>query len=710
MTNQNLNFNGDDAVSLYKVATQSEIDIVGVIGVNPGNSGWYVPNNGSTKERTLIRKQPVKKGQPDWVQAMNEWKVLPKEYIQNLKKHQNKCMAANDVTFTIANAIETGTTPRYLEFDIMVSANNNITYFDYALFRISYNTSSFGSNVVANNKVTITKGATFNSATCTNPNADKIDQTPSVTGVPFGSDFNQTSWNRTLVTTTPTQLLHFKIEIANCNTNPNINFTDVSFTPLFSFYAQTATADIVDTYGYDNTFYSGTITQILCKPTISNFTSPVYPGAYYPGNPTNKALLTIQGSNFGATRGNGNVYFKNADDGGQTYVNLNAFDFISLTDNEIKVIIPAMIDSFPVGAPSNQFTYPCPGGGLFYVKTNSNDSVVSSSPIDMPYAIKNVIKPSPTYEKLRVDLANVNNAGGYTFFLDTSIVNHPNPKVLPIVKKAVKEWVCATGVNFITREDTIVNISSLDNISVIYFVDTPPATNALAVTKTNLIVCGNPGNTEKYIIPTAIDIAILKDPTLFGGGAWEFDTLYNPLPTNKVDFFEVILHELGHADLLKHVTDDELMNYKALLGPVAGNLRRYITFDDQDGGFNVVDKSALNINNPSCSVYGSLIIVNSNCSFGSSITENNHNVLNFQIYPNPIISYELNIQFELLNDASITFRIIDNAGRNIISNNEKKTAGKHIEKIILNQLSVGIYFFVVEIDGATQTGKLVKVK
>lgn len=56
MTNQNLNYNGDDAVSLYKVSTQTQLDIVGVIGVNPGNLGWYVPTNGSTKERTLIRK------------------------------------------------------------------------------------------------------------------------------------------------------------------------------------------------------------------------------------------------------------------------------------------------------------------------------------------------------------------------------------------------------------------------------------------------------------------------------------------------------------------------------------------------------------------------------------------------------------------------------------------------------------------------------
>lgn len=705
MTNQNLNFNGDDAVSLYKISTQSELDIVGVIGVNPGNSGWYVPNNGSTKERTLIRKQPVKKGQPDWVQAMNEWKVLPKDYIQNLKKHQNKCMLAEAITFTIANVIETGTTPRYLEFDIMVSGNSNSKYFDNALFRIAYNTASFGSNVVANNKVTITKGATFNSVTYTNPNTDKIDQTPSVIGVPFGTDFNQTSWNRTLVTTTPTQLLHFKIEIANCNTNPNVNFTDVGFTPMFSFYALTATANIVDTYNYDNTFYSGSATHILCKPVITNFTSPVYPGAYYPGNPTNKALLTIQGINFGATRGNGNVYFKNADDGGQTYIKLNAFDFISWADNEIKITVPSIIDSLYL--PKT----PTPGSGIFYVKTNTGDSVLSNTPISMPYAISNVIK-SGSFDKLRQNLAEVNDSGGYTFRLDTSITYHPNPMLVPTIKKAIKEWVCATGVNFIVGEDTTINTIAQDGVSLILLTNTPPAQSALALTRTYSVQCADLNVTQILNVIKEIDIAILRDPApYFGGNTWHFDTLYNALPANKVDFFEVILHELGHADVLNHVTQNELMNYQALLGPVAGNLRRYITFDDQDGGINVVDRSALLQYNPSCNVDGSMIIVSSPCTFGNSISENNPNVQNFQLYPNPVISDELNIVFDLLKEANVTFRIIDNTGKIIISTNEKKTAGEHTQKVSINQLSTGIYFFLVDFDGgATQTGKLVKVK
>ncbi len=55
-----LQFNGDDAVALYKVSTASNIDIFGRIGEDPGaawTSGSY-----STADRTLVRKATVSSG------------------------------------------------------------------------------------------------------------------------------------------------------------------------------------------------------------------------------------------------------------------------------------------------------------------------------------------------------------------------------------------------------------------------------------------------------------------------------------------------------------------------------------------------------------------------------------------------------------------------------------------------------------------------
>ena len=304
-TDVKMNFDGNDAIVLNK-GTSTYIDKIGEIGVNPGQGGWNVPPGASTKQQDLRRKHPIDKGETDWNQGKNQWDAFPQDSLGNVKQHQNICssiLLVNDLSFSFDNVIETGTSPRFLEFDVMVEANNNTTYFDNCLLRIQYNPTAFGSNVVANNKVTITKGTTYNSLTYIDPDANAIDQTTSVMGVPFGTDFNQSSWNRTLVTTTPTQILHFKIEIANCNQNTNINFTDITFTPMFSFYAVNANDNIVNTLSYDNTSYLNSINELLCELKITNF----FPNPITAGT---NSVLTIQGQNFGASKGTGQVWFK----------------------------------------------------------------------------------------------------------------------------------------------------------------------------------------------------------------------------------------------------------------------------------------------------------------------------------------------------------------------------------------------------------------
>lgn len=69
-----------------------------------------------------------------------------------------------------------------------------------------------GLDIIVSNKVTVAKGGTCNNATYIDPNTNIIDQTNAVMGVIFGTDFTQSTRNRTLVTTIPQQLLHFKIE------------------------------------------------------------------------------------------------------------------------------------------------------------------------------------------------------------------------------------------------------------------------------------------------------------------------------------------------------------------------------------------------------------------------------------------------------------------------------------------------------------------
>jgi len=348
-TSNKINFNGDDAIQFIKVMNNISINIdsiegnggnphdifdtlqldtldqIGITNVYPGNQGWTVGGTGSTKNSILIRNHAVASGISDsWSCGQYQWKIIPQNDVSNLGVHQNVCSAANDITFSFANATTTGTTPKYFEFDIMVSANTNSTYYDGAQFRIPYNTAVFGTNILSNNNVIITAGTAFNSITYYNPQLN-VDASASKMNIYFSTDINQSSWNRTLVTTIPMQLLHFKITIQNCGLPVNIDFADQALvnTPQ---YALTATASILSVYNYDNTSYQNNpLNNIACQVSIANFNSPVNAGV---GD-----VLTINGYAFGTTKGNGQVKFKNADDGGATYIQkLNGIDYLSWTD------------------------------------------------------------------------------------------------------------------------------------------------------------------------------------------------------------------------------------------------------------------------------------------------------------------------------------------------------------------------------------------
>jgi hypothetical protein len=75
------NWNGDDAIGLYKGTTL--IDVFGVIGVDPGTS-WTV-GTGSTVDRTLVRKSSVSTGVTTW--NPDQWDVLAVDTVSSLGSH-----------------------------------------------------------------------------------------------------------------------------------------------------------------------------------------------------------------------------------------------------------------------------------------------------------------------------------------------------------------------------------------------------------------------------------------------------------------------------------------------------------------------------------------------------------------------------------------------------------------------------------------------
>lgn len=78
-TNGAINFNGDDAIGLYKISTASFVDIFGTIGQDPG-SAWTATGF-STVDKTLVRKPTVFSGIT--TNPGNGFPALATEWIQS---------------------------------------------------------------------------------------------------------------------------------------------------------------------------------------------------------------------------------------------------------------------------------------------------------------------------------------------------------------------------------------------------------------------------------------------------------------------------------------------------------------------------------------------------------------------------------------------------------------------------------------------------
>ncbi|MCR9155118.1 MAG: lamin tail domain-containing protein [Croceimicrobium sp.] len=92
-------FNGDDAVFLMDTVTGDTLDIIGVVGVDPGTN-WPV-GTGSTLNHTLVRMASIDKGQKDWSVGATEWVVNPSNTFSFLGSHTGNCVNTAPSTPTI---------------------------------------------------------------------------------------------------------------------------------------------------------------------------------------------------------------------------------------------------------------------------------------------------------------------------------------------------------------------------------------------------------------------------------------------------------------------------------------------------------------------------------------------------------------------------------------------------------------------------------
>ncbi len=85
-TTSNVTFyNGDDVLVLIDTVNSDTLDIIGIIGVDPGTN-WPV-GTGATSEFTLVRMSSIHEGTTNWAIGATQWDVYAQNFADSLGSH-----------------------------------------------------------------------------------------------------------------------------------------------------------------------------------------------------------------------------------------------------------------------------------------------------------------------------------------------------------------------------------------------------------------------------------------------------------------------------------------------------------------------------------------------------------------------------------------------------------------------------------------------
>jgi hypothetical protein len=276
-----------------------------------------------------------------------------------------------------------------------------------------------------------------------------------------------------------------------------------------------------------------------------------------------KQVFTILGSGFGATRGTSVVYFANSNSGGANLVAPGTSQYISWSNNQIKVEVPSLA-----------------GTGTVYV---SDNTLFFGSPnaLNIKYAISNISYPASTVDSYYLAKhVSLNGAGGYSFKYFTGFAT--NTAATSEFDAAAKAWRCATGINWVVSPSTTtINVSTSDAESVVRFdVGNELATNVLGVAASRYTGCNIAGAGFRWYVKEV-------DVTFDNATNWYY-TSGTAINNSQSDFYSVAIHELGHGLQLGHVIDANRIMYYA---STTGTQNRNLAPLDIEGGTYVVNNA-----------------------------------------------------------------------------------------------------------------------
>ncbi len=406
---------------------------------------------------------------------------------------------------------------------------------------------------------------------------------------------------------------------------------------------------------------------VRAVPTIST----VYPLQVTAGTRT---VITISGSDFGEQQGDGFISFRNADDGGQSFVPLDPGPhYLSWSDTEIQLFVPS----------ATLFNSTVAGTGIIRVTTNNSLSTESTQLLSVKYAKTEVIYSEELNETMLVGKQN----GGYSFNMNGRLNGLLAGS--PILNDALEKWTCNTGVNF-NLDDELVNVADWhhDGVNVIGLAEEGELPNyLLGRTVTTFSGCGTPLGIQWNL--EEVDVLLNSDVDWWSAAG-------QPMQ-NKFDLATAVLHELGHAHLLQHNNNTGSPMYFQI---AEGAMRRdlHINADVGGGSFVVAESAAIE---HTCGDELHAPFDFSNCDLSLTNGVEDEMVGSMHVYPNPFTD-RLVVQKEGL--TVLPYRLLDVAGRTVMAG----TLGANANVISTQELPQGIYFLSLENISERSVFKLIK--
>lgn len=313
----------------------------------------------------------------------------------------------------------------------------------------------------------------------------------------------------------------------------------------------------------------------LSTPVITSFVQSS-------GNAGTGDVLTVKGTGFRNTRGNGRIEFVDANYGdGRRIKTPYAADYKVWNDTQITVRIPSRA-----------------GTGTISLATYDSNYYTTSTSFKINYSHLNAqFAPSGgTAQYFTTDHVNDNGKGGYTFQMNYRFKNNSNR--VNAFFRSLESWRCGTFMNWEVGRDTSINKIEADQVNIVKL--TKFSDNKLAVCYSSWSGCYI-SSTEMEWFVTELDIEVDSTRNWYYGTGTPSGSQY--------DFQSVISHELGHGHQLGHVIASQEMMHWSI---AAGQKKSSLSSNDIAGGTYVKDKSIkMNV----CSGSKLIALNSTNCGY-----------------------------------------------------------------------------------------------